>query len=80
MKTKLMIGAAAVLTMLSGQAVAATAPASALSTNKSVRAGTVSAKDSKAAGSGAIVVGVLAAAAVVGAVILIADDDDSDSN
>lgn len=84
MTKTMMLASATVLAMLSGQAMAATAPianpAASLSVGKSVRSGTATTRKSKAlAGTGAIVVGVLAAGAIVGAVIAISDDN-SDSN
>ncbi|MGA1797757.1 hypothetical protein VH567_03145 [Sphingomonas sp. 4RDLI-65] len=84
MTTKIMMGFAAAAALVSTQAVAApvapTNSALSLSTAKSVRSGTSAQRKNKLAGTGAIVVGVLAAGAVVGAIIAISNDDDSDSN
>ncbi len=83
MKTKMMMAFAAAA-LVSTQAVAApVAPTNAalsLSTAKSVRVGSTAKRGNKLAGTGAIVVAVLAAGAIAGAVIAITDDNDSDSN
>jgi len=85
MKTKFMMGIAAVAALVSTQAVAApvasTNAALSLSTAKSVRAGSSVQHNNEIADKGAIIVAVLAAGVVVGGIIAVANNDDnSDSN
>lgn len=83
MKTKMMMAIAAAA-LVSTQAVAAPVASAnsalSLSTAKSVRVGSTAKRGNKLAGTGAIIVAVLAAGVIAGGVIAITDDNDSDSN
>ena len=84
MKTKMMMAFAAAAAFVSTQAVAApVAPTNAalsLSTAKSVRVGSTAKRGNKLAGTGAIIVAVLAAGVIAGGVVAVTKDDNSDSN